>query len=209
MQYIDQTEWPRRAHYELFSRMRFPFYNVAFPVDVTALYRHVKARGLSFYYALVYQSAAALNGVDAFLYKEREGRILRHDRLVPSFTDMKPGGDLFHIVTLELGPDMADFCARAKAESAAQTALIADHGYPEDELIFMTCLPWMPITTLTNERDLDVTDAVPRLGWGKYEEREGRKILTMSVDVNHRFIDGVHIGRFYQALQARLDGLEA
>lgn len=36
----------------------------------------------------------------------------------------------------------------------------------------------------------------------------GRETLGMSVEVNHRFLDGVHLGKFYQALQASIDALE-
>lgn len=36
----------------------------------------------------------------------------------------------------------------------------------------------------------------------------GRETLGMSVEVNHRFLDGIHLGRFYQTLQASIDALE-
>lgn len=35
-----------------------------------------------------------------------------------------------------------------------------------------------------------------------------RETLGMSVEVNHRFLDGIHLGRFYQTLQASIDALE-
>lgn len=68
------------------------------------------------------------------------------------------------------------------------------------DLIYISCLPWIELTALTNERDFDPDDAVPRIAWGKFRERDGRKILGMSMELNHRFTDGVHIGLFSQAL---------
>ena len=46
--------------------------------------------------------------------------------------------------------------------------------------------------------------------WGEqnHPDGTGRETLGMSVEVNHRFLDGVHLGRFYQTLQASIDALE-
>ena len=49
---------------------------------------------------------------------------------------------------------------------------------------------------------------MPRISWGKYTEENGRLMLGMSVEVNHRLIDGVHIGQFAAALEAGIDSLE-
>ena len=143
--------------------MSHPFYSLTFPVDVTALRRRCKEDGLPFYPAMAFGVTKAMERVEAFLYKDRNGRIVRHDRLVLSFTDLKQGSELFHIVTLEAGEDLADFCRRAKAASAAQTEFITAGPWEEDELIYFTCLPWFPVTALTNERDVVPWDSVPRV----------------------------------------------
>ena len=59
----------------------------------------------------------------------------------------------------------------------------------------------MDITALTNERDFDRDDSVPRIAWGRYTEENGKKTLGLSLEVNHRLIDGLHIGRFAQELE--------
>ena len=63
------------------------------------------------------------------------------------------------------------------------------------------------LTGCTNERDFDRDDNIPRITWGRYGEENGRKKLGMSVEVNHRFIDGLHLGKFYEKLQADIDAL--
>ena len=47
----------------------------------------------------------------------------------------------------------------------------------------------------------------PRICWGKYVPADGRETLGMSVEVNHRFIDGYHLGQFYQKLQRAINTL--
>ena len=51
------------------------------------------------------------------------------------------------------------------------------------------------------------TDSVPRAAWGRYEEREGRTVLSLSLELNHRLLDGVHVGMLYEELNAFLRAL--
>ena len=197
---IDKAAWPRSAHYDFFSGMSDPFYALTFPVDITPLRAWCRARGLSFYMAMVYGVTKAMERVDAFLYKDRNGVIVKHDRLIPSFTDLRPGSDLFYIVTVEAGEDPEEFCRRAKARSAEQTGFIPSGGWAEDELVYFTCLPWFPLTALKNEKDVNPSDSVPRAAWGRWEEEGSRTRLLLSLELNHRLLDGVHVGKFFDAL---------
>ena len=208
MQIVEKESWPRREVYEFFAGMSHPFYALTFPVDVTPLRAWCKERGLSFYAAMVYGVTKAMERVDAFLYKDRGGQIVKVDRLVPSFTDLHPGSEQFHIVTLEAGDDLADFCRRARAKSAAQTVFISESGpWAPDELVYFSCLPWFPLTAVTNERDADPSDSIPRVTWGRWEERDGHTLLSLSLELNHRLLDGAHVGRFYAELNAWLQTL--
>lgn len=208
MEKIDLAAWSRRERYEFFKGMSWPFWGVTFPVDVTKLHHWTKERGLSFYYALVYLVTKAMDDVEAFHYKDRGGQIVRHDRLVPSFTDLRTGSEEFYIVTLEAGEDLGDFCRRAREESRGQTAFITAGPWEEDQLVYFSALPWFPVTHLTNERDMAPGDSIPRVAWGKYvTDEKGRDVLHMSLELNHRLLDGVHAGRFYEGLTARLEAL--
>ena len=138
----------------------------------------------------------------------RNGEIFLLDERIPSFTDLKPGSDDFYIVTLPQEQTMEPFCAAAKARSDAQTHFLDQDDKELDALIYFSCTPWFDLTSLTNERDFDRDDNIPRIVWGRYVPDHGRETLGMAVEVNHRFIDGVHLGRFYQTLQASIDALE-
>jgi len=60
---------------------------------------------------------------------------------------------------------------------------------------------------VTNERDADPSDSIPRVTWGRWEERDGRTLLSLSLELNHRLLDGAHVGRFYAELNAWLQTL--
>lgn len=210
MERFDIANWPRREAYEFFSGMSNPFYMVTFRQDVTGLYRFAKANGLSFYPCMIWACTQAVNGVDAFCLCLRDGELARLPRRNPSFTDLAPGAEQFHIVTLEAGDDIRTFCREAKERSAGQRGFV-DSESETEALIYFSCLPWVELTALTNERDLSAPgardDSIPRIAWGKYADEGGRKILGLSLEVNHRFIDGVHIGRFARNLTRCIEEL--
>lgn len=206
MQVIDMETWPRREAFTFFSGMSQPFYSVTFRLDVTRLKAYTKEHGLSFYYALVWLATKALNEVENFRYAISEGRAVLLDRRLPSFTDLHPGAEQFHIVTMpEIGDDIETFCAAAKERSARQKTFL--DGDDTEDLIYFSCLPWVEITSVTNERDFDPDDSVPWIAWGKYAEEGGRQRLQMSLELNHRFVDGLHIGRFYEILSKMIETL--
>ncbi len=206
MRSVDPASWPRREIYEFFSGISDPFYSVTFRLDVTALYRYTKERGLSFYHSMIWLCTRAMERVDAFSYAAAEGRVVRLENRRPSFTHLKPGSETFQIVTMPCVGDLAQFCAAAKEKCENQNFFIDAAGEGID-MLFLSCLPWMDVTALTNERDLDPDDAIPRIAWGRFVEENGRKTLGLSVEVNHRFIDGVHIGRFARELERMMEEL--
>ena len=206
MRKIDPNTWPRRDIFDFFSKISNPFYSVTFNVDVTEAYAYAKRSGLSFYYALVYLVTRAINSVEAFRYALVDGELVLLDERSPSFTDLKKGSESFHIVTMPCKGDIAEFCFDAKRRSAGQTTFLSTDKEGVD-LIYFSCLPWIELTALTNERDFDPDDAIPRVSWGKFHERDGRKILGMSLELNHRFTDGVHIGKFAEVLEKLISEL--
>ena len=204
MEKIRFEEWERKDTYGFFARISNPFYMVTFRQDVTDLYRYVKANGLSFYLGMIWACTEALNEVPAFRIAMRDGDPVLLDRRDPSFTDMRSGSEQFHIVTTEHIPEIDAFCREAARISREQDGFI-DMDQETDSLIYYSSLPWIELTALTNERDLSTPEAlddnIPRIAWGKYTEENGRKKLHISVEVNHRFIDGIHIGRFAKELE--------
>ncbi len=210
MSELDMSTWERRDAYQYFSFFSNPFYMVSFRLDVSDLYRYTKARGLSFYAGMIWVCTEALNRVEAFHMTVRDGKPVRLPRRDPSFTALRPGAEQFHIVTMEHMDDMDAFCLTADRLSKTQDSFL-DEEKESDQLIYYSCLPWIDLTAMTNERNLSapgaLDDSIPRLCWGKYTEENGRKTLGVSMEVNHRLIDGVHIGRFAEQFGEITSGL--
>lgn len=205
MKKIDMNTWDRKEIYEFFSGVSDPFYMVSFIVDVTELREFTKRHHCSFYFSLIFLCIKAMSRVENFQYVCRDDGVYVLDERVPSFTDRKPDSELFYIVTLPAGEDILSFCQAAKEESQSQKCFI-DFSEEGDGLVYFSCVPTLRLTALTNEFDLFASgfasDSVPRIAWGKYTEHQGRLELTFSMEVNHRFIDGVHIEKFASCLES-------
>ena len=210
MREIDYNNWERRQAYEFFSGISHPFYAVSFRQDVTGQYRCAKQQGISFYESMIWACTQAVNSVSAFRVAMRGGRPVELDMRHPSFTDLRPGEEQFNIITMRHNTDLSAFCEEASRLRRTQDTFL-DESKETDDLIYYSCLPWIDLTAATNERDLSaphaLDDSIPRIIWGKYTEENGRRILGISMEVNHRFIDGYHIGRFAQNLEQCINSL--
>lgn len=200
MREVDLATWNRREIYQHFSKIDYPFYSVTLPVEVTGLKAHAQAKKLSFYHMMIWACTKALNEVPAFRQRIRGDKVVEFVETHPSFTTMKPGEDSFIIITPDWNPELEVFCARASQLTQSQTTLFGENK-DTDQLIYFSCTPWFDFTALTNERNFDPADTVPRIAWGKYYQEGEKLFVHLSIDVNHRTIDGYHIGQFMANLE--------
>lgn len=207
MKEIDMSLWPRKEIFEFFSGTERPFYSVSFRMDVAPARRWAKAKGLSFYYAMVWLVTEAMNRVEAFRYTVSGDKVYLLPRREPSFTDMRPGAEFFHICTMSIRGGIEEFCLEARERSAGQSCFINYSG-EKPNLIYISCLPWLELTGLTNEGELERDDCIPRVSWGKYVPEGEKLMLGFSFEVNHRFVDGADIGRFAAELEKMMNELE-
>jgi len=78
----------------------------------------------------------------------------------------------------------------------------------QDDLLFMTSLPWVSFTSMQHPIHMHPVDSVPRIAWGKFLQREGRTCMPVAVQVHHALMDGLHVGRYYQRVQELLEQQE-
>lgn len=210
-QKIDRSEWRRNAHDLLFSRLEVPFYSVTWRVDVTDAVKWAKAHGVSFYAVLMWATMKAVNGVEAFRHELRGADVYLLDHRNPSYT-YQWDDELFGICGVEWkdGESPADFAARCRAAEADNPSPIPTAEADEaGHDVYISSLPWIDYTHISQEFPLDNTDSTPRILWGMFRDDEkGRKTLSYTVQVNHRLIDGVHLKRLYDALNGAICALE-
>jgi chloramphenicol O-acetyltransferase type A len=206
MKIIDLNTWERTVHYNFFKRMDYPQYNIGVNLDITNFKNKMKKKQIPFYYAMIYAAAYGLNQVEAFRYRIRGEQVILHDLIHPSFTDMSAGTDLFKAVTVNMEPTFFDFTLKANEKAIKQEEyFVLEDVEGRDDLVYITCIPWVSFTHLSHTISFNKDDSVPRLAWGKYYADGDRILLPFSVQAHHSFVDGIHMGQYIDYLQNYLN----
>ena len=201
MRHINLETWPRREHFKVFSTFDYPHFSLCANVDLTAFYPFVKQRGISFTVATVYVLARAANAIPEFRYRIRAGKVVEHEIVHPSGTILTDE-DLFTFCTFDYIENFAEFAARASERIAyvkEDPTLKDEPG--QDDLLFMTAIPWVSFTSFMHPLHLHPADSVPRFAWGKFFEDGEFLKMPLSVQGHHALMDGVHVGRYFAEVQ--------
>lgn len=205
MRTIDLETWPRCEHYKLFSTFDHPHFNMCANVDLTTFYPTLKQCSISLTVGIVYVISRAANAIPEFRYRIRAGDVIEHKIVHPSVTILVDE-DLFSFCTMDYIVDFSEFAIRAVEMIAyvkEHPTLKNDPG--QDNLLFMTALPWVSFTSFMHPMQLHPADSVPRFAWGKFfKEGESLK-MPLSVQGHHAVMDGIHMARFYAKVQEYLD----
>jgi len=205
MREIDLDTWNRKEHFLFFRRMDYPIYNICFDLDITDYKFFAKRNSLSFTNALLYLSIKSINELENFRYRVRGDKVVLHDIIHPSFAYLDDGSDLFKFVVLDYSDDIFDFNAAAYRQARAQQEFFPlEKLSGRDDFVFFSSIPGISFTGIDHTIHLNRDDAVPRITWGKYYERENRILLPYNIQVNHLFIDGYHLGKFKERLDANI-----
>lgn len=206
MEVVNMDTWDRTTHYNFFKRMDYPHYLICNSIDITHFLFRLREKDISFYYAMIYAATYALNQVKEFKYRIRKDNVVLHDIVHPSFTDMSKGSELFKMVTADMEDNILSFVVKAKEKSEQQKDYFVKKDVEgRDDLTYITCIPWVSFTNLSHTISFNKDDSVPRLAWGKYFKDNGRVLLPFSVQAHHSFVDGIHMGKYFDALQKYLD----
>jgi chloramphenicol O-acetyltransferase type A len=208
MKEIDIEKWDRKEHFNFFLNSDVPFYNTNFNVDITGLKECVRAMDVSFNTALIYVTMKAALKVKNFRYRYENGKVVEYDELCPSFTHIKQGESLFRFITLGFNDDLKEFDMMVKkAVQDSKTYFDVEELKNGTNFVFISSLPWIPFTGIDHTLSFNKYDTIPRITWGKYFESGSQLLLPYNIQVNHIFIDGLHVGLFYENLLSEIKEL--
>lgn len=190
---VDLNNWKRRDQFKLFSNYSNPYYVIGFNLDVTKVKEFAKNNGVSFYKTMIYCVSEAINKTEEFLYIYKDNEVYKIDKRYPSYTLFNEKDESFRFLYADTSNGFKRFIEDCKAQEENKDTFI-DNDKEGEELIYITSLPWLDMTSFTNAINLNnEMDSIPRFAWGKYKNEGDRLILNMSLEVNHAFIDGFHI----------------
>ena len=204
---IDMDKYPRRAHFDYFRTLAYPYVGVTANVDVTELLSFCRQRGVSFYLTFMHSAALAADSIPEFRQRIRDGGIVQYNQCPTSHTEPLPDGTYCYC-TLHHHLPFAEYIARAEeARRLCRERASIEEDEGVESMYFISSLPWLHYTSLT-QPVAGGDESNPRITWGKYEaDARGRLMLPVTVLLHHALADGLHLGLFYQGLEREMQTL--
>lgn len=200
---IDEKTWKRAMHCMIFRNSVEPSFCVTFEADITNFKRMVKEQGYSFTMAMVYAVCKSANEVEAFRYRFLDGNVVLYDKIDTAFTYLNKDTELFKVVNVPFLDDMKQYCELAQKTANEQEQYFT--GPLGNDVFQCSPMPWVTYTHISHTNSGKKDNATPLFDWGKYYEKNGRIMIPVSVQAHHSFVDGLHVGRFTEKLQAFFD----
>ena len=206
MKKIDVKHWNRKDVYEFYKDMDLPRYQITVDLDVKRFYDYVKINKLSFYFSFMWLVLKEINQIDNYKYRFIDGEPYVFDIISPSFTDKVEDGDTFKIVNTDYIDDILAFQEKAikKSKDQGLKFINLDDEIRQD-MVYITTFPWAKFTQTSHPSNIDSKDAIPRIGWGKFEKQGEKMMMPFTIEVHHAFVDGFHVGKLINQLEKRIE----
>lgn len=201
--YIDMDHYPRRAHFDYFTGLAYPYAGITVNVDITDWLAAVKQKGLPFFLSFLYAATRAANRVPQFRQRILDGRIVEFETCKSSYTVALSDGTYCYC---SVSADLPFFeflpCAKERQEKAKEAASL-DDGDEALSLFFVSSVPWLSYTAIVQPVP-HPADSNPRITWGKYFRQDGRTLIPVSLLCHHALVDGLHFAAFFEGLDGEL-----
>ena len=186
-------------HCMVFRNSIEPAFCVTFEADITEFKKKVKEEGLSFTLAMVYAVCKCANEVEALRYRFLDGKVVLYERIDTAFTYLNKETGLFKVVNVPFIDNLPEYVALAlKTAEEQQDYFTAPLG---NDVFQCSPMPWVTYTHISHTNSGKKDNATPLFDWGKYYEKDERVLISISIQAQHSFVDGIHIGQFVDALQ--------
>ena len=200
---IDEKTWERAMHCMVFRNSIEPQFCVTFEADITNFKEKVKNQGLSFTMAMVYAVCKCANEIEEFRYRFLDEKIVLYDRIDTAFTYLNKSTNLFKVVNVPFVDDINEYCKLAYKIANEQREYF--NGPLGNDVFQCSPMPWVTFTHISHRNSGKKDNATPLFDWGKYYEKNGRIMISISVQAHHSFVDGIHVGQLVNGLQEYFD----
>lgn len=208
---FDPAQGPRAEAYRHYRGLSQPRWSLTTRVDVAPLLAQLPAwrqalPGLTAFVAYHHAVIRAANAIPQLRQRLVEGGdALEWDSIDGTPTVLRPD-DSFAVARLAFSLRLRDFAPAALSSVAAAAVAGGPLGFvaqPQGEL-HMTTLPLVAFTAFNHARTGGFDDATPAIAMGRFTPEGSRTWMPLNVEVHHALVDGVHVGRFVQALESLL-----
>lgn len=207
MEIINIESWNRKEHFEFFSRMASPYFGITTEVDCTIAYDNAKENGNSFFAHYLHKSMIAVNSVEELRLRIVDNKVALFEKINVGATVGRADGT-FGFIFVNFSDDFETFNKELQNEIQTvlnSTGLRLNDDDIKKDLIRHSTIPWTSFTGLMHPTNFDRTESVPKITFGKFSIREGKKYLPVSIEAHHGLVDGFHLAKYLSEFQRQLD----
>ncbi|MCO7724006.1 chloramphenicol acetyltransferase [Flavobacterium psychrophilum] len=207
MEIINIESWNRKEHFEFFSRMASPYFGITTEVDCTIAYDNAKENGNSFFAHYLHKSMIAVNSVEELRLRIVDNKVALFEKINAGATVGRADGT-FGFIFVNFSDDFETFNKELQNEIQTvlnSTGLRLNDDDIKKDLIRHSTIPWTSFTGLLHPTNFDRTESVPKITFGKFSIREGKKYLPVSIEAHHGLVDGFHLAKYLSEFQRQLD----
>ena len=207
MEIINIESWNRKEHFEFFSRMASPYFGITTEVDCTIAYDNAKENGNSFFAHYLHKSMIAVNSVEELRLRIVDNKVALFEKINAGATVGRADGT-FGFIFINFSDDFVIFNDELQNEIQTvlnSTGLRLNDDDIKKDLIRHSTIPWTSFTALLHPTNFDRTESVPKITFGKFSIREGKKYLPVSIEAHHGLVDGFHLAKYLSEFQRQLD----
>ncbi|MHA7227609.1 type A chloramphenicol O-acetyltransferase [Glutamicibacter soli] len=202
---FDVDKWSRREHFHHYRQVVPCTYSMCVELDATDFVEELRKTSWKTYIAQIWAIATIVNRHHEFrMALTEDGQLGVWGEVHPSFTIFNRVQETFSSVWVPYDTDFSLFHAAAASairEYSGGTTLFPQ-GSPPSNLFDISSIPWASFTGF-NLNVVGVTDHfAPIFTLGRYIEKHGQTILPLAVQVHHAVVDGFHVARLVDELQA-------
>ena len=206
---IDLRTWPRAQVFTYFAKMAPTGYSLTVDMDVTAMRAALKAAGLRFFPAYLWLTTRCLCEQTEFRLAEREGKLGYYDTLTPLYATFHEDDYTFSLMWTPYDEDFRRFHAAYldnQRHYGGQHGVLAQADrLPPENAYTVSCVPWISFRHFAVHTDMSKPYYFPSVEAGRFEEREGRLMMPLSITCHHAAADGWHVQQFLTSCQEGAD----
>ncbi|MFH0735210.1 MAG: chloramphenicol acetyltransferase [bacterium] len=202
---INIETWGRKDIFNFFKNFDEPFWGVCTNIDCTIAYKKAKEKNYSFFLYYLYMSLKAANNINEFKYRIIGEKVFLFDVVNASPVINRENGS-FGFAYMDYYEDINTFMTNAKIEvQKVRSTTGLNTAISNENVIHYSAIPWINFTSISHARHFSYRDSIPKITFGKMVNDGTKKIMPVSIHVNHALVDGFHGGRYYELFQNLLD----
>ena len=207
MKKIDLTKWKRKEHFDFFSKMASPTFGIVTEVDCDECFKNSKENEESFFANYLHKSMIAVNSVDELKYRIIDNEIIEFEEIHAGITIGRED-ETFGFGFVNFSSDFETFNAELENEILAVkncSGLRLNNDDIKKDLIRHSTIPWNSFSGLLHPTNFDRKESVPKITFGKFIIREGKRMLPISIEAHHGLVDGLHFAKYLNEFQNQLN----